>query len=135
MLQDQKINIKFKLSALWAAATLCYAYGDILGFYQPPVVKGILEGKMGPLGSTSQALLLGAAVFMSIPCVMVALSLLLKPGLNRWLNIIFGLLNTLVMILTLFMDPWYYYIYMGIVEITLTSLIVWYAWKWPVQTV
>jgi hypothetical protein len=29
------------------------------------------------------------------------------------------------------MWSWAFYIFYGIIEITLTGLVVWYAWKWP----
>jgi len=38
MLEDVKINVKIKLSALWVTVMLCYAYGDILGFMKINVV-------------------------------------------------------------------------------------------------
>ena len=28
---------------------------------------------------------------------------------------------------------WHYYVLFGLIEITLTILIVWYAWTWPKQ--
>jgi len=31
------------------------------------------------------------------------------------------------------MWQWMFYIFFGIIEITLTGLVVWYAWKWPRQ--
>lgn len=111
----------------------CYIYADILGLYDPWLLGEIMQGNMGPLGPITQGLKLGVAVLMSIPALMVFLSLALKPQVNRWLNIIFGLLFTLVILVTLFMGPWFYYIYFAVLEMTLTSLIVWQAWKWPAQ--
>jgi hypothetical protein len=26
---------------------------------------------------------------------------------------------------------WEFYVFLGVIEIVLTALIVWYAWKWP----
>ena len=34
-LEDMKIDIKIKLSALWIALMFLYTYADILGFYAP----------------------------------------------------------------------------------------------------
>ncbi|ENO12482.1 hypothetical protein MBGDC06_00657 [Thermoplasmatales archaeon SCGC AB-539-C06] len=34
VLEDIKINVKIKLSALWVALTLSYLYGDLLTFYE-----------------------------------------------------------------------------------------------------
>ena len=71
---------------------------------------------------------------MAFPSVMVFLSLTLKPNLNRWLNIICGVFYTALMIFTM-TNPgaWAYYLFLGIVEVALTVLIVWYAWNWPRQ--
>jgi len=33
--EDIKVNIKIKLSALWASVTLCYLYGDYFELYVP----------------------------------------------------------------------------------------------------
>jgi hypothetical protein len=67
---------------------------------------------------------------MIIPAVMVFLSLTLKPKVDRWANIILGVLYTFVNISNLIGETWVYYIFSGVVEIALTLLIVWYAWKW-----
>ena len=64
---------------------------------------------------------------------MVFLSLTLKPKVNRWVNIIVGILYIVPVVFTMFMATWYYSIFLGIVEIVLKVLIVWYAWTWPKQ--
>ncbi len=131
ILQDVKINVKMKLSGLWVAVMLLYIYGDIFGFYKPGHIEEVIAEEV-PLGS--QISLVGAAVLMAIPAIMVFLSLTLKPKANRWTNIILGIIYTGVMIFTIFLPgAWAYYILLGIVEIVLTVLIVWYAWKWPKQ--
>lgn len=129
--EDMKVNVRIRLSGLWIAVMLCYIYGDIIGFYQPGFLQSVEAGRMGPLGNVNQGLLLGVAVFMSIPAIMVFLSLVLKPAPNRLLNIIFGSIYTLVMLITVFSGAWTYYIYLGIVEMILTVFVVLYALKWP----
>ena len=132
-LDDFKIPVKIKISALWASVMFCYLYGDYFGLYVPGTLRGMLEGQMGPLGQTTQGILLGTSAMMAIPSVMVFLSLALKPVLNRWLNIVLGILYTLIILVTMW--DWVFYIFLGIVEVALTSLIVWYAWNWPRQEV
>lgn len=131
--EDVKINVKIKLSALWAAVMLCFTYCDILQFYLPSMLDEVIQGNMGFMGPVTQVKMLGGAIMMSIPSVMVFLSLVLKPKVNRLINIIFGILFTLIMIVTMFMGAWVYYMYFGTIEIILTILIVWYALKWPKQ--
>jgi hypothetical protein len=92
----------------------------------------MLEGKMVPLGPTTQGVLLFTSGMMAIPSVMVFLSLALKPNLNRWVNIILGVVYTVIILITM-PDAWAFYIFLGIVEVVLTALIVWYAWNWPRQ--
>ncbi len=132
ILEDVKINVKIKLAALWAAVMLCYTYGDSLGLYRPGHIEGIIEGKFGAV-QTTQVLLLGIALSMAIPSVMVFLSVALKPRVNRWANIILGVFYTVFMLSTMLTTTDAYYIFLGIVEVVLTALIVWYAWKWPKQ--
>ncbi len=75
-----------------------------------------------------------ASLVMAIPPLMIFLSLILKPIINKTLNIIFGLLFTVMMVLIAFVSltPWYtFYVFLAIVEATLTFIIVWKAFKWP----
>ena len=44
-LEDTKVNIKIKLSALWASVTLCYLYGDYFELYVPRKVEGLINGE------------------------------------------------------------------------------------------
>ena len=129
-MEDVKINLKMKLSALWAAIMLLYIYADILSMFRPGQIEEMIEGLMGPFPVT-QTSLLTASVLMVLPAVMVFLSLILKPKADRWVNIALGVLYTAVNISNLVGETWAYYILFGVVEIACTSLIVWYAWRWP----
>ncbi len=127
--EDVKINVKMQLSALWAALMFIYIYADILQQFVPGRIEKAMEGFMGPFPVTQSALLL-AAILMMIPAVMVFLSLTLKHKVNRWANIILGVLYTFVNFSNLIGETWAFYIFFVIVEIVLTFLIVGYAWKW-----
>src|SRR5882672_700943 len=129
-LQDTKVDIKIRLAALWAATTFCYIYGDYFELYVPGKLGGMLEGKMQPLGLVTQEMLLGTSVLMAIPSVMVFLSLVIRPSINRWTDIVFGTLFTAIMLLAI-QGSWTFYKFFGVVEIALTATIVWYAWRWP----
>ena len=128
-MEDVRINVKMKLAALWVAMMLLYIYADILSFFRPGQIEEVMQGRMGPLPVT-QGSLLAASLLMIIPAVMVFLSLTLKPVVNRWTNITLGALYTLVNISNVMGETWAYYITFGVVEIVLSLLIVWYAWRW-----
>ena len=131
--EDFKINVKIKLSVLWTTVTLCYLYGDYFELYVPKKVEGFISGETG---LDSPLKLFAASVLLAIPALMVFLSITLKPKINRWLNIIFAIFFTAIMVLIAFtsITPWRtFYVFLAIVESIVTSLIVWYAWKWPKQ--
>ena len=128
-MEDMKINVKMKLAALWVAMMLLYIYADILSLFRPGQIEEMIKGLMGPFPVT-QASLIVASILMIIPAVMVFLSLTLKPTVNRWANITLGVLYTVVNISNLIGETWAYYLFFGIIEIVLTLLIVWYAWRW-----
>jgi hypothetical protein len=127
--QDVKINVKMKLSALWVALMLVYIYCDIYSLFRTGQLEEMISGRMGPFPVT-QGSLLAASILMIIPAVMVFLSLTLKPKVDRWVNIILGVLYTFVNIGNLIGETWVYYIFSGVVELVLTFLIIGYAWKW-----
>ncbi|WP_266172020.1 DUF6326 family protein [Dyella subtropica] len=131
-LEDVKIPVKLKLSALWASLMFCYIYGDYFGLYEPGTLQSMLQGHMGPLGPTTQGVLLGTAALMAVPSVMVFLCLVLKPAVNRVANIVLGVFYTVIMLISM-PGAWMFYIFLGIIEIALSLLIAWYALRWPRQ--
>ena len=130
-LEDFKINVKFKLSALWTAVMFCYIYGDYFSLYVPTCIAGFISGETM---LDSPIKLFAASMLMAIPALMIFLSLALKPQLSKWLNILFGTIYTAIMLLIAITSiaPWWtFYVFLALVESCITLLIVWYAWKWP----
>jgi len=78
-MEDEKII----LSALWIALMLTYLLGDVLRIFAGDCTPGEIEGK-----PFTQVMLLGIAIIMLIPILMVLLSLVLPYSENRTLNII-----------------------------------------------
>ena len=133
LLTDAPVPVRLKISALWASVLFLYSYGDYFELYVPGKLRAMLAGRMA-LGAVSQAELLGMAVLMAIPSLMVGLTLLLPARLNRWVNLVLGLLYTGIMLLAI-QGSWSFYQFYGALEMTLTLLISWYAWSWPMQSV
>jgi hypothetical protein len=135
-LQDEKVNVKILLSALWTAVMFIYVYADIKTLFQPEIPGQIMSGVVGGM-KINQGFLFAAAILMSIPPIMIVLSLMLKPGINRRVNIIVSSLHILILILTRFVPAkiWYYYIYYQSIELIFQLLIIWFAWRWPVREV
>ena len=81
----------------------------------------------------SQMKLFAASVLLAIPALMVFLSIILKPKINRQLNIVLGIFYTAIMVLIAItsITPWRtFYVFLAIVESAITALIVYYAWNW-----
>ncbi len=132
LLEDVKINVKIKLSALWVTVYLIFAYVDIFGKYEPGHLKNAIAGEVAGFQIT-QVWLLGVIILITIPSLMVFLSLTLKAKANRWTNIIVGIFEIVFVVGPAIGESWVYYIFGTIAEVVLLSLIVWYAWKWPKQ--
>lgn len=131
MLENPKVNIKIKLALLWASVTLCYLYGDYFELYTPGKIDSLLTGE-NILDSPTKLLI--ATIILATSSAMVALSIILKPTINRVLNIVFGILFTIMMLFIGFNSNtgWYgFYVFLAFLESFLTALIVWYAWNWP----
>ncbi|UBB25770.1 DUF6326 family protein [Pseudoxanthomonas japonensis] len=129
-LEDAKIPVKIKLSALWASLMLCFVYGDYFGLYVPGKLGKMIDGRMGPLGAVTQNVLVGTSIMMAIPALMVFLSLVMKPAISRWVNALLGLAYAAIMVLTM-PGAWRFYQLLGVVEILLCLAIVGFALKWP----
>lgn len=117
----EALDMKTKLQTLWIFATLNYVYADVVTLFDKSVVSNL-----------SQTSLLGAAILVETAIAMVLLSKVLKYTANRWANIIVGAINTVAVIVSLLVaTPALYYAFFGIIEISTTIVIIWYAWKWP----
>lgn len=130
-LHDAKIDVKIKLAALWAATMFCYIYGDYFELYVPGKLSSMSEGNILPLGAVTQGILVGTSGMMAVQSVMVFLSLVMKPAINRWVNVIFGLIFALIVTLVIIQGGWIFYKVLGVVEIALLLAVAWQAWNWP----
>lgn len=108
----------------------CYIYGDYFELYVPGKVEGLLNGD-NMLGSPGK--LLAATVMLTVPALLISISIMAKPGLSRALNIVFGIFFTLLMLLiavTSLAEWRMFYVFLALVESVLTSIVVYQAWRW-----
>jgi Sec-independent protein secretion pathway component TatC len=130
-MEDVKINVKTKLSTLWIVVMLNMIFADILTLYIPEFLEEIVTGST-PVQIT-QELMLIMAILIEIPIVMIFLSRILKYRANRWANIIAGAITIVFVVGG--GSPILHYIFFATVEVVCLLLIIWYAWKWPIQEV
>lgn len=130
-LEDFKVNVRITIAALWTSVMFCYIYGDYFELYVPDKVAGLLNGQ-NMLDSPMK--LLAATILLTIPILMIFLSLFLQPNLTKWLNIGLGIFYTLFTLLVGIssISEWsVFYVFLSFLESILTLLIVYKAWTWP----
>lgn len=119
------IDIRLQLSALWVAVVLVYLYGDVLRIFSHDF-PDVMDTKhfSGPMW-------LGIAVLMSIPIIMVVVSLLVAdPGVTRWANIIAAGFFFVFNLVGLPTYPSAYDKYLLLLSMVFNVLTVIIAWNW-----
>jgi len=126
--EDFQINVKLKISALWIAVMFCYVYGDYIQIYVPGILAKAMEVKAT---TETQFQFFAVALLMAIPSVMIFFTLVIKPKINRWLNIILSTLYIIMLIATNLTETWMFYLFLTAIEVLISVAIVWYTWNWP----
>lgn len=129
-LQDIKVSLNLKLAALWASLMFLYIYVDYFALYMPSKIEGILTGKVFVFDIT-QGFLLGALASVTIPALMIFLSVALPAKANRKANIIIAAVYIPYTLFNLAGEAWMHMVFGAVVEVVLLCLIIRYAWKWP----
>lgn len=130
--RDTQVDVKIVLCALWIAMLFVFAYVDIFGFYRADVLDAALEGKVATTAlAVNQIFLTFTLIYILLPTLMVVLSLLLKPRVNRITNVVVSLLYVITIIVSLIGEQWAYYIIGSVIEVILLAAIARTAWKWP----
>ncbi len=131
-LDDRPVDRKVVLSGLWVAVLLLYAYVDMFGFFRADIVDGALKGRVPGVGlEINQQFLLGATLYILVPSLMVAASLLLPARANRVANLVVSVAYALSVIVLTIGEPWLYYVVGSIAETVLLVTIAVLAWRWP----
>lgn len=132
ILEDARVGVRTKISALWIAMLILFAYGDIFGFFNPGQIEEVMSGEISGIEIT-QGFLFTISVYIAIASVMIFLTLVLRPAVARWTNIVLAVVY-IVSIVAAAIGEDAYYLFLSAVEIAMLLLIVGYAWTWPRQS-
>jgi hypothetical protein len=121
------VDTRIILSALWVALMFLYQQGDVQRLYAGDFIPG--ETELGELMS-AETLWMISAITMTIPVVMIILSLTLPHNANRWANIIVAALFFVYTLNGVRLYPSAYDRFLLIVSLGVNALSIWYAWKW-----
>lgn len=131
-LDEQKVNVRILLSALWASFMFLYIYVDYFHLYMPGTLKDMMAGRVFEF-DISQTFLIAALVSVSIPAIMIFLSTALPAKICRLTNIIVALVYIPYTLFNLVGEAWVHMYYGAAVEVALLVLIIRYAKNWPEQ--
>jgi hypothetical protein len=122
---NKRMDPKVLLSTLWIVVMINMVYADVLSMHIP----GAMEELAKTAGETPIPLLmLGGAIMVELPLIMIILSRVLKYQINRWANIIVAI-QTSVCVVGL-SAPYPHYYFIAAIEVICMLLIIVNAWKW-----
>ncbi len=125
-----KVSVKLKLAALWTSFMFLYIYVDHFALYMPNKVADILKGRVFVFDITP-GFIIAALVSVSIPALMIFLSVALPAKVNRWVNIVIAAIYIPYSLFNLAGEAWMHMVFAAAVEVVILCLIIRYAWKWP----
>ena len=129
-LEDIKVNLKLKLATLWASLMFLIIYIDYFHLYMPGMIDDLQKGRVFVFDIT-QGFLVAALASVTIPALMIFLSVALPTKVNRWANIIIAALYIPFTLFNLSGTNWMHMVFGAVVEVVLLCIIIRYAWKWP----
>jgi hypothetical protein len=130
--QDTRVDVKIVVSSLWVAMLFVFAYVDIFGFFRADLLHAALDGKVqGTSFTVGETFLTSSLVYVAVPALMVALSLLLRARVNRPLNVAVSLVYLVTVIGSCVGEDHLYYLAGSALEAVLLVLIARIAWTWP----
>ncbi len=130
--KDTKVDVKLVLSALWITMLFVFAYVDIFAFLRADVLRAALDGEVATTGFTVNQLFLTYTMVYVLPAaLMVVLSLVLTPRVNRLANLVVSCIYAVTIIGGAVGETWAYYVVGSVVEVLLLVAIARIAWAWP----
>jgi predicted anti-sigma-YlaC factor YlaD len=125
--QSKKFDTRDLLSTLWIVVMINMLKADILSLYIPGSVEELARTSAST-GLPIPQLLLGGAIMMEISIAMIILSRVLKPGVNRWANMIASFVTIAFVVGGGASFP--HYLFIAAIEVICLLLIIGIALKW-----
>lgn len=123
----KKIDTKVLLSTLWIVVMFNMLKVDILSLYIPGAAEEVAK-TAASAGASIPQLMLAGAVMGNLAIAMIILSRVLKYGINRWVNIVIGIVTVAYIWGGAASYP--HYTFIATVETLCLLLIIGFAWTW-----
>ncbi|MCA1681751.1 MAG: DUF6326 family protein [Actinobacteria bacterium] len=130
-LDNPQVPVQVKLAAAWTSFMFLYIYVDYFHLYKPGVIDDILAGVVFEF-QISQTLLTLFLAAVSVPSLMIVLSVILPARSNRMINLVVASLNIPFAMFNAVGESWTYFYGLSIgLEVLLLAFILRSAWTWP----
>ena len=123
----KKIDTKVLLSTLWIVVMINMLKADIFSLNIPGSAEEVAR-TAASAGASIPQLMMAGAIMGQLAIAMIVLSRVLKYGLNRWVNIVVGIV--IIAYIWGGMASYPHYIFIASVETLCLLLIIWIAWMW-----
>ncbi len=123
----KKLDTKVILSTLWIVVMINMLKADILSLFIPAMAEELARTSVNVGASIPQLMLFGA-IMGQLGIAMIILSRVLKYGINRWVNIVAGIVT--IAYIWGGMASYPHYIFIASVETLCLLLIIGFAWTW-----
>ena len=125
------LDRRIVLSGLWVTMLFVFAYVDIFGFWRADVIQGALQGTVpGPGFTIGQPFLTLTTLYVLVPILMVAGSLVLPWRANRTANLVLPVVYALSVVGSMVGETWVYYLLGSAVELAVLAAIARTAFRW-----
>jgi hypothetical protein len=123
----KKVDPKVLLSTLWIVVMINMLKADILSLNIPGTMEEVVKTAASAGASIPQLMLMGA-IMGQLGIAMIILSRVLKYEINRWANIVVGIVTIAYIWGGAASYP--HYIFIATIETLCLLLIIWFAWTW-----
>lgn len=104
---ETEIDPRIKISALWASVAMLFAFVDLFSLYRADTLEDLQEGTLY-IFDVSQTFLLAAVLYIALACLMVFFTLLMRPRLNRIVNMSLASFYVITTLGSAVGEMWYY---------------------------
>lgn len=131
-LKDIEANARLMISAAWSSFMFLYIYVDYFHLYMPKSINDLISGRVFEF-EINPSFLFIALVSVTIPALMIFLSIVLPAKISRWSNLGVATIYIPYTLFNLAGEAWLHMMFGAAVEVALLLAIIWNAWKWPEQ--
>jgi hypothetical protein len=132
-LENRQVPVQAKLAAAWTSFMFLYIYVDYFHLHKPGVIDNLRAGVVFEF-DISPPLLTMMLASVTIPALMVMLSMTLPARVNRATNLVGALLYIPYSVVNAAGESWDWAFFYGLsigLEVLLLAFILRAAWTWP----